>query len=334
MRQRHATFEEKKRAVKNYLDGESAPTIAKNIGRHRVTIYKWVEVYQKNKSFDDLREKKRSGRPPKVEIRTIKKVENALQKPASKFGFETDLWTCSRVHTLLKKKYKVKISRGHVWKILKESGFSYQKPERRYYETDPKAQEKWIKKELPKIKRKAQKHKAILYFEDEASISLTPVTGKTWAKKGQTPQVKSTGHRGGLSALSAISKSGHLVFNLKRGRVNSNDVIDFLKQMLKQHNRRHLVVVMDRAPTHRSKKVQKFITSQKRLHVFYLPPRSPELNPDEKVWNHLKHHELKGHQETDLDGLERLSKKKLRSMARDKNKVKGIFLRSNVAKLL
>lgn len=334
MRQGHATFEEKKRAVENYLAGELAPTIAKNMGRHRVTIYKWVEIYEKNKSFNDLHEKKRSGRPPKIEAKTIKRVEKALQKPASKFGFETDLWTCSRVHTLLKKKYKVKISRGHVWKILREAGFSYQKPERRYYETDPKAQEEWIRKELPKIKRKARKHKAILYFEDEASISLTPVIGKTWAKKGQTPQIKSTGHRGSIAALSAISKSGHLVFNLKRGRVNSDDVIDFLKQMLKEHSRRHLVVVMDRAPTHRSKKVQKFIASQKRLHVFYLPPRSPELNPDEKVWNHLKHHELKGHQETSLDGLERLSKKKLRSMARDKSKVKGIFLRSDVAKLL
>ncbi len=81
--------------------------------------------------------------------------------------------------------------------------------------------------------------------------------------------------------------------------------------MLKEHGLRHLVVVMDRAPIHRSKKVKEFISSQKRLHVFYLPPRSPELNPDEKVWNHLKYHELKGHQETSLDGLKKLSKKKL-----------------------
>ena len=98
-----------------------------------------------------------------------------------------------------------------------------------------------------------------------------------------TPQVKCTGQRGSIATSSAISKSGHLVFNLKRGRVNSYDVIDFLKQMLKQHRNRHLVVVMDRALTHHSKKVREFISSKKSLHVFYLPPRSPELNPDEKV---------------------------------------------------
>lgn len=334
MRSSHAGYEEKVRAVQNFLNGEPAPTIARNIGRHRVTIYKWVEIYKKNKSFNDLREKDRSGRPSKISKKTIKRMEKDLEKPASNFGFETDLWTCGRVHLLLLKKYKVKISRGHVWVILKKAGFSYQRPERRYYESDPKAQEKWLKKELPRIKKEAKKYKAILYFEDEASISLTPVIGKTWSRKGRTPLVSSTGRRGSLSAISAISKSGHLIFNLKRGRVKSEDIIEFLRQMLKQHRRRHLVVVMDRAPIHRSKKVREFITSQKRLHVFYLPPRSPEFNPDEKIWNHLKNHELKGHQETDLEGLEKLSKRKLRCISRNKSKVRGIFLRSVVAKLL
>lgn len=334
MRKDHSTYEERVRAVKNYNDGSSVDSISKNLGRHKASIYKWIKVYEKRKCFEDLADKPRSGRPLKVTKTAIIEIEKDLEKPASEFDFETDLWTCSRVHSLLSKKYKIKISRGHVWTLLKKSGFSYQKPERRYYESDPIAQEEWIKKELPKIKRKAAKHNAILYFEDEASISLTPVLGKTWAKKGQTPLVKSTGNRGSLSALSAISKSGHLVFNLKRGRVNSDDVIEFLRQMLSQHKRRHLVVVMDRATTHRSKKVKKFIESQKRLHVFYLPPRSPELNPDEKVWNHLKHHDLKGHRETNLNGLEKLSKKKLKALASNKKKVQAVFFRSEVAKLL
>lgn len=334
MRTDHSNPEERIRAVKNYLNGQSVSSISVNLGRHSASIYKWIKVYKKRKKFEDLEDKPRSGRPQKVTAAVVKKIERDLSIPASKFGFPTDLWTCSRVHTLLSKKYRIKISRGHVWNILKSAGFSYQKPERRYYESDPKAQKEWLSKELPKIKRKASKHNAILYFEDEASISLTPVLGKTWSKKGQTPLVQGTGNRGSLAALSAISKSGHLIFNIKRGRVNSDDVIHFLDQMLDQHKRRHLVVVMDRAPTHRSKKVREFIESKKRLHVFYLPPRSPELNPDEKVWNHLKHHDLKGHQETNLKGLERLSKKKLRALAKDKKKVKAVFFRSEVAKLL
>ena len=333
-RKANASYEERERAVKNFLDGEPASTIAKNIGRNKSTIYKWVRLYKKKKSFKDLEEQERSGRPPVISKTLIKRLEKDLQKPASRFGFETDLWTCKRVQLLLIKRYKIEISCGHVWLFLKKAGFSYQKPERRYYESDPKEQQLWLKKELPKIKRKANKYRAILYFEDEANISLTPVVGKTWSKKGKTPIIKTTSARGSISAISAISKSGHLVFNLKRGRFTSDDIIKFLNQMLKEHKRRHLVVVMDRAPVHMSKKTKGFIASKKRLHIFYLPPRSPEFNPDEKVWNHLKNHELKGHQERNLEGLEKLSKKKLRSMSRNKSKVRGIFKMSKVAKFI
>ena len=63
---------------------------------------------------------------------------------------------------------------------------------------------------------------------------------------------------------------------------------------------------MDRAPPHTSKKTQDFIVSQKRLHVFYLPKYSPDWNPDEKIWNHLKHQELKGHRAKTKEELKEL----------------------------
>ncbi len=76
--------------------------------------------------------------------------------------------------------------------------------------------------------------------------------------------------------------------------------------MLKHHPRRHLIIVMDQAPCHRAKKVKLLVESQSRLNVFYLPPRSPEFNPDEKVWSHLKNHELKSHTAKTTDELRRL----------------------------
>jgi transposase len=96
--------------------------------------------------------------------------------------------------------------------------------------------------------------------------------------------------------MSAITSRGQLIFRLHEKRIASDEVIDFLSQMLKHHKRRHLVVVMDQAPPHVSKKTTAFIQGQRRLHIFHLPKYSPDWNPDEKVWNHLKHQELKGHQ--------------------------------------
>ena len=99
---------------------------------------------------------------------------------------------------------------------------------------------------------------------------MTAVLGKTWAPRGQTPIQKVTGKRGGISAMSAISKSGSLIFTLLDKRIASDEVICFLKQMLLHHRKRHLVVVMDQAPPHTSKKTKSFIESQKRPRHFPL----------------------------------------------------------------
>ena len=92
-----------------------------------------------------------------------------------------------------------------------------------------------------------------------------------------------------------------------------------------------MVVVMDQAPPHVSQVTRTYVDSQKRLHVFYLPKYSPDWNPDEKVWNYLKHHELKGHQAKTKEELHALTQTKLETMSRNPPLLKGLFFRCCVA---
>jgi transposase len=216
---------------------------------------------------------------------------------------------------------------------LREAGLTYQKPERQYFETDDKARQEWLENTLPKVRETVRKYRAILYFQDEANVSLTAFLGKTWAPCGQTPKGRVTGKRGGVAALSAISKRGHLLFALHQKRIASDEVIHFLAHMLYHHRKRHLVVLMDNAPPHTSQKTLSFIDSQPRLHVFNFPSYSPDWNPDEKVWNHLKHHELKSHKAKTKDELAELTNKKLNGMANSPHLVRGLFYRCCVADL-
>jgi len=174
----------------------------------------------------------------------------------------------------------------------------------------------------------------MLYFQDEANLSLTALFGKTWAPRGQTPKQTVTGKRGGVAAMSAITSRGQLIFRLHDKRMASDEVINFLSQMLTHHKRRHLVVVMDNAPPHVSRKTVAFIETQPRLHVFHLPKYSPDWNPDEKVWNHLKHQELKGHQARTKAELTTLAQHKLDTLSQDAHLLRGIFFRCCVADLL
>lgn len=296
----------------------------------RTTLFRWRQRYDAEGEAG-LQRRGGSGRPRILTEHSEDVWYEIVLQPASAFGFETDLWTVRRVHQVLCNEYRAVVSRDTVWRRLREAGLTYQTPERQYFQIDEQARQEWLQTEVPKIRKTVEKYRAILYFQDESNVSLTPLLGKTWAPCGETPSVRVTGKRGGVSAMSAISGRGHLVFRLLDKRIASAEVIEFLRQMLKHHPRRHLVVVMDQAPPHRSKVTKTFIEGQRRLHVFYLPKYSPDWNPDEKVWSHLKHQELVAHQARDKNELRSLTQRKLKSMSSDPSLIRGIFFRCCVA---
>ena len=243
------------------------------------------------------------------------------------------VWTVSRLRRVIQDEFQIQLSKNTIWRRLRDAGLTYQKPEREYYEIDEAARKKWIRYEVPKIQRAVKKHRGILYFQDESNISLTAFLGKTWAPCGQTPKVNVTGKRAGVAATSAINNRGQLLFRLLDKRIASQEVIEFLDQILRHHPSRHLVIVMDQAPPHTSKKTKAWIARQPRLHVFHLPKYSPDWNPDEKVWNHLKHQELAAHQAKYKEELKQLARRKLQSMAKRPELIRGIFFRCCVAEL-
>jgi len=329
---RNSTYDVRVRAVRAVLRGRSTSDVADAYETDRSTIFRWVNRFQEE-GEEGLVRQPTSGRPRKLQDLTEEELRNIVLQPASDFGYETDLWTASRLHAVIGHQYRVRVSKDTIWRRLREAGLTYQKPEREYYELDEETRQDWLRKEVPTIRNTVEKYRAILYFQDEANVSLTAFLGKTWSPCGQTPKAKVTGKRGGVSAMSAISRRGHLLFRLHNKRIASPEVIDFLKQMLAHHNRRHLVGVMDQAPPHTSKKTRTYIESQKRLHVFHLPKYSPDWNPDEKVWNHLKHQELTRHQAKTKEELKTLTRRKLQSMAKRPCLMRGIFFRCCVAEL-
>jgi transposase len=330
----YSTYEIRVRAVRAVIDEELPVTVvAQAYGTDRSTVHRWISCYQDGGEPGLLR-KPVTGRPRKLDEVDQDALRNIVVAPASKYGFETDFWTTRRLIQVFQSEFRVVVSKQTVMRRLHEAGLSYQKPEREYFELSEEERQEWVRTKVPEIRAAVKKHKAILYFQDEANVSLTALLAKTWAPRGKTPKQTVTGKRGGVSAMSAITSRGRLIFRLHEKRIASQEVIDFLRQMLKHHRRRHLVVVMDQAPPHVSKKTTAFIESQPRLHVFPLPKYSPDWNPDEKVWNHLKHEELKGHQAKTKDELKTLTHDKLKSMSKDPELLRGIFFRCCVAELL
>lgn len=328
----HFSAEVRVRAVRAVQDGMARKVVAAAYGIGRTTLYQWMQKYAADGQAG-LERKAGSGRRRKLEDLREDELRALVLQGAQHFGYETDLWTVGRLRRVITEGYSIELSKNTVWRRLRDAGLTYQKPEREYYEIDEEAREKWLRYEVPKIRRCVTKHRGILYFQDESNVSLTAFLGKTWAPCGETPKARVTGKRAGIAANSAISRSGRLLFRLLEKRIASQEVIEFLGQMLKHHPRRHLVVVMDQAPPHTSKKTKAWIASQPHLHVFHLPKYSPDWNPDEKVWNHLKHQELASHQAKTKAELKDLTRRKLQSMAKRPQLLRGLFFRCCVADL-
>ena len=329
----HSTYDIRHRAVMAVVDeGLPIVVVAQAFGTNRITLYRWLVRFEEEGERGLVR-RSVAGRPRKLAALDREALREIVLAPASNYGYETDFWTTRRLIQVIQSEFGVALSKRTMLRRLHESGLSYQKPERKYFELSDEERQEWIRTKVPEIRRAVRKYHAILYFQDEANISLTALLGKTWAPRGETPTQTVTGKRAGVAAMSAITSRGQLIFRLHEKRIASNEVIDFLSQMLQHHKRRHLVVVMDQAPPHVSKKTMAFVYAQPRLHVFHLPKYSPDWNPDEKVWNHLKHEELKGHQARTKAELTALAKNKLKKLSRDRELLRGIFFRCCIAEL-
>ena len=126
------------------------------------------------------------------------------------------------------------------------------------------------------------------YFEDESGVRSDFHSGKTWAPKGETPIVRVTGQRFSLTMISAISPRGTLRLMVVKGGVGAKVFIGFLKRLM-HGQRRPVYLIVGGHPSHRAEAVKEYVDSlEGRLKLFFLPPYSPELNPDELVWNDVK----------------------------------------------
>ena len=330
----YSTLDIRERAVRAVVDEQlSVTVVAQAYSVDRSTLHRWLSRFASHGEAG-LARLPGSGRVRKLSQLDTDRLLEIVMVPASQYGYETDFWTTRRLIQVIRSEFGTTLSKQTVMRRLHEAGLSYQKPEREYFELSEEERQEWVRHVVPKIRAAVRKHQAILYFQDEANVSLTAILAKTWAARGHTPKQSVTGKRGGVAAMSAITSRGQLIFRLHDKRIASPEVIDFLAQMLRHHRRRHLVVVMDQAPPHVSKATTEFITGQPRLHVFHLPKYSPAWNPDEKVWNHLKHQELKGHQARTKAELSQLTHHKLTTMSRNPELLRGIFFRCCVAEML
>jgi len=255
----HKTLTElRKRGVSSVQDGQSPELVAKALGINRVTMYGWLALYR-NGGWAALDARKRGGRKPKLDAKAIRWVYNIVtMKNPLQLKFTFALWTAKMVGQVIFQKFGVKLSKASVCRLLVQLGLTAQRPVWRAYQQRPEQVQKWLEEEYPRIRALARRKKALIFFGDEAGVRSDHHAGTTWAIKGKTPVVSSTGARFGLNLISAVSAQGEFRFMTVKGRVGAAQFIEFIKRLIHGVDRMVFLIV-DGHPAHKAKKVSRCV---------------------------------------------------------------------------
>ncbi|MFD9544909.1 IS630 family transposase [Streptomyces sp. NPDC060022] len=184
--------------------------------------------------------------------------------------------------------YGVRFAEPGVGKYLKRWGLTFQRPDERAVEQDSEAVRLWHEETWPAIQARAKAENGEALYGDQVGVRSDQVTGRTWGAKGQTPVIRRTGNRFSVNAMSAISTSGRMHFMVFTEPFDAKVMCRFLARIVGHFDHKvHLIVA--RHSAHRSKTVRAWLAAHEdQIELHFLPPYSPELNPDELVNADLK----------------------------------------------
>lgn len=275
-------------AIARVTGGENVNAVMDSYGLCRTTYYKWTRK-MKERGVSKLLSAKPTGRPSSLSDKQKRQVFRWINgKDPRQYGFDFGLWTRKIVAALILEKFDIDLGVTAVGRLLAELGITPQKPLRRAYERDPKAVEKWQREVFPALRARAKARGADIFFLDEAGIRSDAPLGRTWAPRGKTPVVATSGQRQSVNAISAVSPLGAFWYRVYTGRLNAGTFREFLKDFLKRR-RRAVFLVVDGHPAHRAGLISSLVQELRgRLELHFLPGYAPDLNPDEFVWNHMR----------------------------------------------
>jgi transposase len=270
--------------------GSSIAQIADFLGCSADTVKRVRKLYRQG-GIDALHPRDSPGRPTRATDAFRQQLRQTVQTCPLTLGYGFATWSAARLAEHLAGQTGIRFSDDQMRRLLKEEGFSFQRPKHTLKGKRDEAAFERSAQELRQHKQQAlgPSPAYALVFQDEVEIHKLPALARVWAPVGSQPEVPTPGKNekrvvyGGIDYLTG--KISYTVAATKSG-VN---FLAFLVALVAAYVGKKVLLVCDNGRFHTTKAVQAWLEANKeKVEIYWLPPYCPSLNLIERLWGHLK----------------------------------------------
>lgn len=240
-------------------------------------------------------------------------------------------WTRRAVAAVIRKRLHIDMPIRTVGEYLKRWGFTPQRLAKQVSQAqDPELRQKWTEKTFPEIARRAKAEGAGVLFADETAVKQDTAWIRGYAPRSYTLVVDVLPSWKSASMVSAVSPEGQEVYTMKDGAIRTPNFIAFMQQLI-QAVECKVFFFIDNLKVHHSREVAHWIREHRdRIELFFLPPYSPDLKPDEQLNRALKT-ELRGKPAAGPGALKQIAQQFMQTLDDTAQNVRNFFHGPNLA---
>ncbi len=272
--------------------GEDIATIVRWSGRTPRTVRRWLARFAEGGTAA-LVDAPRSGRPAEADAAYLRALDAAVGTPPPALGLPFDLWTSPRLSAYLARETGVHLAPSWLRTLLKRRAYAYGRPKHSLKHLQDPVATAACAQTLAAAEKKvaAEPERYEMHYQDETHVETNPYLHKVWHRRGVQPTIPAAGTNRRVTVFGSTEALG-------RGRVEvlcpAQDSACFALYLATLDARhaatdKEVYLVLDNGPCHTSKATKAALAERAAwLHVIWLAPYSPHLNPKECEWKVLK----------------------------------------------
>ncbi len=273
--------------------GMKAKVVGYVIPRKERTIILWLRDWNNRRLASIFTNHQDNENAAKLTTEQKQQIKEVLQSPPSDTGIPREFWDVPQL-----KEY-VEATFGTVYEcrqsyhfLLKFSDLSFKYPDT----FDRKRDEQLIAERMGAVRKDVgillRRDDWEVFAIDEVKMQQEAIVRRAWLKKGKKTVIKVDRDKQGQSYIGFLNqKTHHCHLYEMQGMQNSTTVLGAMEQFLKLYPDKHIAIIWDNAPFHKSKQIKEQLKKggiMERVHLIAMPPYAPDENPIEKVWGTTK----------------------------------------------